>query len=281
MPYKNLPSITAKEDEIVNLVYKFRFINRYQIQKFLGHKEPRRINAWLRDLVSKQYLGRIYSQKLLENTKPAIYFLHYNGVLWVRFQKGMKYGATNEELEYKHVKKFYQDKHASDTFKNHCIQVCEFYLQLNSVGKSNRKLEYYCETKTELWIQESLYAESEEIKVTPDMFIEAIKNPNGKNMDSSTYLLELFDTHVPRYALRYRVKQYIKLGQNNKLGSYSGLDGNAPIILLVVSSQQKINHLRRYIREQLSSKYEPQDIKFHLTTYNKAAEEGLRSNIWQ
>ncbi len=53
---------TGKQIEIIDLVYKFRFINRTQIQKILNHKDPRRINAWLKELVEYKYLGRIYSK---------------------------------------------------------------------------------------------------------------------------------------------------------------------------------------------------------------------------
>ena len=76
--------LTFEQMDVLELVYKFRFINRRQIQKILGHKHPRRINVWLKKLVENNYLGRIYSHKLLENTKPAIYYLNNEGISWVR-----------------------------------------------------------------------------------------------------------------------------------------------------------------------------------------------------
>ena len=70
-----LPKTTEKQKDIIDNVFRFRFINRYQIQKIVGHKDSKRVNVWLKDLVEKNYLGRIYSRKLLENTKPAVYYL--------------------------------------------------------------------------------------------------------------------------------------------------------------------------------------------------------------
>ena len=40
-----------KQMDILELVYKFRFINRKQIQYLMGHKDARRINASLKDLL--------------------------------------------------------------------------------------------------------------------------------------------------------------------------------------------------------------------------------------
>ena len=143
MNYKQLPEITTKQKEIIDLIYKFRFINRHQIQRLFNHKDARRINTWLRDLVDKQYLGRIYSHKLLENTKPAIYYLANNGIIFIRSAKGEEYQTEYEQLDFKHVKKFYEDKHASQIFIDHCIAIAEFYTQLKEAERNSQsKLEY-------------------------------------------------------------------------------------------------------------------------------------------
>jgi len=38
-------TLTPKQTEILILLYRFRFLNRRHFQKFLHHKDPRRINA--------------------------------------------------------------------------------------------------------------------------------------------------------------------------------------------------------------------------------------------
>ena len=50
-----IPYITPKQQEIPKLIYKFRFLNRIQIQTLLNHKDKRRINSWLKDLSEKEY----------------------------------------------------------------------------------------------------------------------------------------------------------------------------------------------------------------------------------
>lgn len=308
MNFRELQTITEKQKEIMDLVYKFRFINRRQIQKLFNHKDARRINTWLKDLVEKKYLGRIYSHKLLENTKPAIYFLNNNGIIWVRYEKGMEYGADTEQLDIKYLKKFYEDKHASESFISHCITIFEFFIQLKEAEKDankdfiekrkklkdydeelDKKLNYYVETKTEMWIQKELHISSKEdfneIKQSiPDLYFEKFKYPGGGGkMESNTYFIELFDPRVPKYGIKYRIKQYIKLKEEGKWKhTYTGMDGKFPIIILVFPHFRKMNSMVQYIRDQLERSYESDGLIFLLTTYQKAM-TGIVDNpkIWQ
>lgn len=296
MNYRQFPEITKKQEEIITLIYRFRFINRKQLQRFLNHKDARRINTWLKDLVEKKYLGRIYSHKLLENTQPAIYYLNNNGIIWIRYEKGMEYGAPIEQLDIKYLKKFYEDKHASETFINHCISIFEFYLQLKEYEKNankdfvekrkklkdydeelDKKIDYSVETKTEMWIQQQLHHSSNEDfkelkQYIPDLYFEKLKYPGGGGkMESSTFFLELFDPKMPRYAIKYRIKQYIRFKEEgNWKHLYTGMDGKFPIIILIFPNQQKLNFLSGYIREQVERSYESQGLTFLLTTYQKA-----------
>lgn len=306
MYYKELPEITEKQKEIVELIYRFRFINRKQLQRLFNHKDARRINTWLRDLVSKNYLGRIYSKKLLENTKPAIYYLSNNGIIWVRYEKGMEYGADLEQIDFKYLRKFYEDKHASQTFVNHCVSIFEFYLQLKEVERDanreivkqrkklkaydedlDKKLDYHVETKTEMWIQGQLHhghdEDFNEIKqYIPDLYIEKLDNPSEENMKTQTFFLELFDSHMPRYAIRYRIKKYIEFKEGKRWSLYSAMDGKFPMIILIFPHHRKMNSVISYIREQLERSYESDDITFLLTTYQKAITKGITDNsIWQ
>lgn len=307
MNFREFPTITKKQEKIITLVYRFRFINRKQLQRFFEHKDSRRINTWLKDLVEKKYLGRIYSHKLLENTKPAIYYLMNNGIIWIRYEKGMEYGSPIEQLDIKYLKKFYEDKHASETFVNHCVSIFEFYLQLKEYERIenkdfvekrkklkdydeelDKKIDYSVETKTERWIQQQMHNKNDdfnEIKqYIPDLYFEKSKYPGGGGkMESSTFFLELFDPKMPRYAIKYRVKQYIKFKEEGKWKLDAGMDGNFPRIILIFPNQQKLNLLSGYIREQVERSYEPKGLIFLLTTYQKVMKETLLggSKIWK
>ena len=79
-----LPKTTTKQQDILKLLYRYRFVDRIQIQVLMGHKDKRRIGAWLKDLREKHYIEWIYSTDFAEKTKPAIYYLGINGIRLLR-----------------------------------------------------------------------------------------------------------------------------------------------------------------------------------------------------
>ncbi len=256
--------MTNKQQEIVDLVHKYRFANRIQIQRSLKHKDARRINAWLKELTDWGYLGRIYSNKLLENTKPAIYYLSTEGIAYL---KEYKHFSINE------VKKFYEDKNRSQTFIDHCVFICELLTGLKTYDNEIRT--YKILTKEQLIRNEHL----KELK--PDAYIVLYKKKTKKSKAAEIYsrnFLDLFDPGIPRYAIRYRINQYIKYHEEESWKEYAD---NFPYIILIFPTQQKQNQFVKFIKKELTEGLFTQGMTFLLTTYQKAKENGLTSGIWQ
>lgn len=256
---------TGKCSEIVDLVYKFRFINRHQVQKTLHHKDPRRINSWLKELVDYKVLGRIYSKKLLENTKPAIYYLSYAGISYI---KAMKHFNVNE------VKKFYEDKKRSQTFIDHCMFVCQLLLGIKEYDNDFRTYNIF--SKEQLTKHEYL----NELK--PDGYIQLYKRKNKRSKEKEIYnrfILNVIDPGVPRYAIRYRIKQYIEFHDQ---GSWKEFTNEFPYVLLILPTTQKQNQFKKYIKKELDETlFDVKGMLFLLTTHEKAKEKGLTDGIWQ
>ncbi|OGK27212.1 hypothetical protein A3C28_04210 [Candidatus Roizmanbacteria bacterium RIFCSPHIGHO2_02_FULL_39_9] len=186
------------------------------------------------------------------------------------------------------MKKFYEDKHASQTFINHCVAISEFYTQFKEFERASKQdtLEYDVETKTEMWITKQLHhypdEDFQEIKTSiPDLYIEKVKNPYNKTLQIETFFLELFDPHVPRYGILYKIKEFIKLKEEGSWKQYAGLDDKFPTIFLIFPHYRKINMVIDKIREQLNGSYESDDITIQTTTYQKAITEKITNNsIW-
>ena len=259
------------------------------MQKIFGYKDPKSVNTLLKDLVTKGYLGRIYSTKLLENTKPAIYFLNNNGIVWIRYRKGEEWKVENEQLDFKYLKKFYEDKHASQIFITHSLSLVEIYLQLKELEKNSKgKFEYFLSTKTENWIEEQIHKYTDEdfgeIKnCIPDIFFEKLKNLDTEEMISSTFFLELFDLHVPRYALRFKVNEYLRFREEvNWKTRYGGIDGKFSTIIFIFYNQAKLNKTASIIEERLNESYDVEDMTFLLTTYERLMSKGIGAgDIWR
>ena len=127
-----MDKITKKQQEIVKIVFIFRFINSKQIQKLLNHKDHRRINSWLKDLVEKGYLERDFKLVFGSITKPAVYFLSTKGRSFIR-----------EKYHFKtaYLTRLKEDKKRSKSFRIRCQLMTDFFL-LFSVNKIERYTDF-------------------------------------------------------------------------------------------------------------------------------------------
>src|SRR3990167_796735 len=108
MKLKQIPKITQKQKEIINLLYTHRFLTRIQIQALLKHKDKKTINLWLKDLRAKEYINWIYNKDhFAEKTKPAIYYLGINGL---RHLQSIDFHSSQE------IRKRYRENERSQTF---------------------------------------------------------------------------------------------------------------------------------------------------------------------
>ncbi len=75
-------TITKKQETIISLLFRFRFLDRAQIQKFLNHKDEARINEWLKDLTEKEYINRSFIRKFLKDCNFKIIKKGDRGEFW-------------------------------------------------------------------------------------------------------------------------------------------------------------------------------------------------------
>lgn len=250
-----MDTITPKQLEILTLIYRFRFLNRHQIQTLLNHKDPKRINYWLKDLTEKNILGRIYSTKLKENTKPAIYYLA---------TKSRKILLEQENTNEKILRRAYRDKNASQKLINHSLFLADVYLLLKEQSlKNKQKLHFY--TKTDL--AEHYYLPYNR----PDAYI-SLKN---KEL-TKRYFLEIIDEGTPRFMLRKKISQYIEYFDEGTWENRT-LHEN-PSLLFICPNQNIYNFLTKHIAQVLEE--ETSDLQFFLSLKSEIQESGLTANTW-
>jgi len=110
-----LSPITTKQQDILKLLYRYRFLNRIQIQALMGHKNNRRIAEWLKDLRDKKYVEWIYDgDNFVEKTKPAIYYLGLNGIRCLR---------TTDEFPPEELRKRYKESSRKQDFIDRCLLI--------------------------------------------------------------------------------------------------------------------------------------------------------------
>lgn len=249
-------TITPKQLEILILIYRFRFLNRTQIQILLNHKDPKRINTWLKDLTDKNILGRIYSTKIKENTKPAIYHLA---------TKSRKILLEQPNTHEKTLNRAYRDKNASQKLIDHNIFTASIYLLLKQQAKETEtKLNFY--TKTDLKTHYYLPYKR------PDAYIALEKDNQTKR-----YFLEIIDEGTPRFMIRKKISQYIEYF-DEEIWINRTLHSNPSLLFVCPNHNTKVflyKHIAQVLEEETS------DLQFFLSLKSDIQAEGITANTWQ
>ena len=246
---------TPKQLNILLLLYRFRFLNRIQIQKLLNHKDPRRINTWLKDLTTRNIIGRKYSTKLLANTKPAIYHLA---------TKSRAILLTQSDINEKLLKRVYREKTRSDKLINHCLLVADLYFLLDKQAQTNKtKLHFY--TKTDLVSHYYLPYKR------PDAYI-AIES----KQQTKRYFLEIIDEGTPRFMIRSKIDQYLEYFQANTWQDRT--DHLNPTMLFVCPDELTKIFLNKYILQMQEEEPEV-DLEFFLTIKDQISNN--QADLWE
>lgn len=251
-----IPKITTKQKQILLLLYKFRFLNTYQLQTLLGHKNPNRTLSWLKDLIDKNCIKRHYDRNsFASNAKPAIYFLAPKARLVLKSEKDLDFS----ELEY-----IYKESSRTKKFIEHNLFLADVYLYFSSQKGEKEEVKFF--TKADL----------RSFEYFPDPMPDAFISVIGKT--TRHYFLDMFDDFVPPFVLRKRVRTYLSYAEK------PGWDENTdttpfPKILFICPSESMKTHVKKYAKALLEKTYDDK-ISLFLTTKTRI-EVGETENIWQ
>jgi hypothetical protein len=254
----NLPFITAKQKQILLLLFKFRFLNTNQFQKLFNHKSPTRIQDWLKDLKEKGYIGTNYSRKSFDTVnKPAVYFLKAKARHILKKEKG---------CDIKTLEKVYKENKRKEPFINHCLTIADIYLFFIAKKEKDEEISFF--TKSNL-VGFNYFPEN-----LPDAYI-AIK----KLDKTRRYFLDVFDPYTPPWVLRERVKEYLTYGTE---GNWEASTSNTPIplVLFVCPTKKLQTHVHFYTKAKLDKQFENK-ISLYSSTLNNMQKAKSNSEIWQ
>jgi hypothetical protein len=260
-----LPTITTKQQEILKLLYKYRFLNRTHIQALLEHKDKRRIISWLKDLRDKQYVDWHYdATDFIAKSQPAIYYLALNGIRYLR-EVG---GYPGEEL-----RKRYKEPGRTQVFIDRCLLVADCCIALKA--KSGGGLQY-------TWVLAADYMDSG----SEYYFLSELK-PHLcfiKQSDEQTtgYLLEVLDPLMPRYAVKKRIKDYAEYLASDVWQDESEYD-EPPIILIACPTVADLIYAKRRAKKELEDYDTDEDerSRIRFATIEKVKQLGVTARIWE
>lgn len=239
--------------QILMLLYRFRFLNRTQIQKLLNHKNHTLVIHWLNELVKTKHIVSEFKRQL--GNVPSVYFLGTNG---------RKELLNRTDIKQKLLKRVYQEKKASSSFKNHSMAVADVYLSLLTlVKKNNAKLSFY--TTVDLT----------DLKYLPLPHPDAFFSIQQK-VFTKRYFLDVFNPQVSEKWLYKRVKQYFKYYEEQYWQDHN--KNQFPEIIFVCFDEKTKKTLIKYIKKSLD--YE-ENINFSLTSVEEIKTKGISKEVLQ
>jgi hypothetical protein len=261
-----LPKLTNKQQEILKLLYRYRFLDRIQIQNFLKHTEKRRSSRWLKDLREKHYIEWIYNANdLAEKAKPAIYYLSLNGIRYLR---------ELDDYPPEELRKRYTEGSRQRAFIDRCLLLADCCINLEA--KSVKGKEYSYELRSDYIDPDSDYHFLEELKPHACFVRE-------EDAEETNFLFEVFDSTFPRYRLRKRLKDYINYLDRAEWEDETG-DDEPPTIELAFQLKADLIYAKRRIRKLLADLYDdaiPEEIHIRFTTVKQIKEHGVTGRIWE
>lgn len=261
-----LQKITNKQTEILNLIHKYRFLNRIQIQTFLNHKNKKNINTWLKDLNDKQYLNRIYSDSIVTNFKPAIY---YAGINAIRYFKSLDQNNSSR------LKNLYRDNERSQSFIDDQIFIADIGLHLLEVNKkeesSEGKFHYEFVTAADV-------TSNPKYEFMDDLSPQLIFTKKSKSQ-LKQYILVLLDSMGPKYMVKKKMKNYIEFFFTNDWEE--NIAQPFPTILFGCQTLSLLIYAKRSIKGLLDDYQNPDELNIWFATNEVIAKNGITAGIWE
>jgi hypothetical protein len=295
-----LPKLTKKQQVILRLLYRYRFLNRIQIQALMSHKDPKTINLWLRDLRAKGYVEWIYSTHFAEKTKPAIYYLGLNGIRHLRTltRTGEDEGGKAivvPSYPPEELRKRYKEPMRSQTYIDHCILIAECCIALERTNTKSeidgRKLHFYYQTESDYLLERSYYhfiLESELIQPSLVFCKDRLDKDGKEETTIESYILEVFDPTLPRYRMKKRLGDYVKYLDNegDEWQERTNTE-KLPVILFVCPRTTDLIYAKRRTRKLIADAWEWKDEdeprpRIAFTTADKLKQSDLfDGEIWE
>lgn len=261
-----IPYITPTQQKIPQQIYRFRFLDRIQIQKLMNHKYHKRIIDWLNDLVAKRYLEKVPKDNTFEDrTKPTIYRIGINGI---RFLKTLE--DCSEEI----IKRLYKDKDRSEAFISASQFLADIYLDLKPQRKNN--VSYEIITSSDFVSIESPL--NFLIDLNPNLIYKEMKKHNQRTT-SKYYLLEMFETTLPRYSMRKRVRTYLEFYSRNQWED--NMDKPFPTVRFILPTKADLIYIKRTTQKLFEENQNPKDLHIQLATVDEVKKSGITKAIWE
>lgn len=185
--------ITNKHKDILQYIYRFRFINSQQIQTFIHSNDINNTNKLLKYLTVNHYLERKYSTKINERGIPAKFYIGLQGIRYLR---------TQDYTQKAYLNNLYREKDKKNPFINRCLFIADICIML----QNNTNVSFEID---EFIAPHDFPADSITKSLRPDFGF--VKNLKAKK---DYTICKILQDGMPRYAVRAVLQKYVTFFKN-------------------------------------------------------------------
>ena len=252
--YNNLTQIHY---DILTLLYRYRFLNRSQLQHFLQLKNSTNLNTWLLSLINNNYLTRSTTIHT-SGKQPAIYALNVNGIHVLK-------AVSN--IDPVVLRKFYREHERSKAFIQRCLTLADINLDLrNKVTKTIQYGMYLASDYPVLSPNKSL------IELAPHAFV--IRQQG----DTTEQLFIEIVSDLPLPHLRKQLKRHVGYFDTNVWQVATNMP--FPTVLIVCDTSKLITTTKRVLKPLLNELGSNRP-SVRLTTRENVLKYGLGREGWE
>lgn len=202
-------NLNAGQIELLELVYKYRFISRQLVADCLNITYGSSIYEKLEVLVKGDYLGKRFDKQLKLQAVPAAYYLTPKGMRYLQNQPGHDFVLDSA------IKNSYKDKTVGRDFISYTLHVCKYTNML--------KRQY---PNLKIFTRRDMSRYSYFPPQPPDAFLSL---PNETDQPKR-FFFDLISDNLPRLALDRRIANYCEFFEE---GGWDITDSERPVLLLL------------------------------------------------
>lgn len=255
-----LVRLKSNPEEIIIYIYRFRYLNRPQLQTLLNHKSRSYILDWLNYLSDQKFLKQYYNPKIPD--EASFYSLGTIGRKYlIKFQNELS--DINIDL----LDRVWREGKYTPAFKKHNMFLGTVFIALRKlveqVDGGQGKLRFL--TQTDLVGVEYL------INPEPEAFFSI----TDKNKNVQSYFLEMIDEHAKWENTQKTVRKYFKYFKKNTW--QDNMRTKFPEIIIICPDYQARNGLNKFILKQF--KTQQLELAFYLTTKIEIKVQGINWKV--
>ncbi|HSX05412.1 MAG TPA: hypothetical protein VLF69_03020 [Candidatus Saccharimonadales bacterium] len=215
--------------ELLDLVYKYRFVSRQLVAESLGVKPENGLYEKLEVLVRREYLGKRFDKRLKLQAVPAAYYLTPKAL------RDLQALPHHEGITDVVIKNSYKDKTVGQDFIAHTLNVYKY---------TNLFMRRYPTLK--VFTRRDMARYSYFPPQPPDAFLSL---PTDDPKQPRRFFFDLISDTMPRSALDRRIASYCEFFDE---GGWDVTGSDVPVLLLLSEWGPAEKRIQRNVRAQFS-----------------------------